>query len=154
MHRRKARSRKTRSRGKQTKVKAGEKCRLMVNDFSHWSGDELVRQFRLYGLVCLNRVRYGWAPASSHRGSTMGEPIGRRSMRLNQDKRCRRVSPRDVCTRVRQGNRTLSPHTCRKPAMGEPIGRCPTRHLRVIGGCQPSSRFILVQNEQHPVRGA
>ena len=38
--------------------------------------------------------------ASSHRGSTMGEPIGQRSMRLNQDNRRRRVSPRDVCSRV------------------------------------------------------
>ena len=27
---------------------------------SHWSGDELVRRFYLYGLVCLNTVRYGW----------------------------------------------------------------------------------------------
>ena len=85
--------------------------------------------------------------ANSPRGPTMGEPIGQRSMRLNQDKRCRRVSSGDVCARVSQGNLTLSPPTYRKPAMGEPIGRCSTRHLRVNGRCRPD------QPEQHSVRG-
>ena len=84
---------------------------------------------------------------NSHRGSTMEEPIGWHSMWLNQDNRCRRVLPRDVCVRVIQGNLMLSPHTCRKPAMGEPIGRCLTRHLQVIGRCLPG------QPEQHLVRG-
>ena len=77
----------------------------------------------------------------------MGEPIRQRSMRLHQDNRCRGVSPRDVCARVSQANLTLSPYTCLKPAMEEPIGRCSTRHLSVIGGCQPG------QPERHPVRG-
>ena len=53
----------------------------------------------------------------------MGEPIGQRSMRLHQDNRSRGVSPRDVCARVSQGNLMLSPPTCRKPVMGEPINR-------------------------------
>ena len=133
--------------------------RLLVNGFSHWSGDELVRRFCTftYGWVRWDTVMYGgsvvcvcsratWvAPSqgnlsegtSSHRGLNMGEPIGQRSMRLNQDNRCRRVSPRDVCVRVSQSNLTLSPHTCRKRAMGEPIDLCSIRYLRVIGRCQP-----------------
>ena len=141
----------------------------MTKGFSHWSGDELVRRFGVcgsvgyggkrlgsvwYGWVRLSSVRYGSSivcvvltlGASAHRRLTMGEPIGQRSMRLNQDNRCHGVSPSDVCARVSQENLTLSPLTCRKPAMGEPIGRCSTRHLWENGGCQPR------QPEQHPVR--
>ena len=96
------------------------------------------------GLIYAIRIGTDWY---SRNRPTMGEPIGQRSMRLNQDKRCRGVSPGDVCARVNQGNLTLSPPTCQKPAMAERIGRCSTRHLRVNGRCQPG------QPEQHPVRG-
>ena len=48
--------------------------------------------------------------------------------------------------RVSQGNLTLSPHTCRKAAMREPIGRCSTRHLRVIGGCPPCFAWSNTQS--------
>ena len=34
--------------------------RPMVNGFSHWSGDELVRRFCICGLVQLNTISYGW----------------------------------------------------------------------------------------------
>ena len=84
----------------------------------------------------------------------MREPIGKRSMWLNQDNRCRRVSPGDVCARVSQGNLTLSPPTCRKPAMGEPIGRCPARHLRVSrsGSEIPSYGGTHQERHLHAVR--
>ena len=44
----------------------------------------------------------------------MGEPVVRRSMRLNQEEQFRGVSPRDVQMKFSQGHMTLSPHTCRK----------------------------------------
>ena len=34
--------------------------RPLGNGFGHWSGDKLVHRFCLYGLVCLDSVRYGW----------------------------------------------------------------------------------------------